>query len=56
MGMTDAAAISRAYHDAWTAGDFAGAAALPAGFGSMVTKVDLLSAMSAGGTRCPPAG
>lgn len=71
MGMPDAAAISRAYHDAWTAGDFAGAAALLAGdlavevpvnhyptaesfaaalqgFGSMVTKVDLLSAMSAG--------
>ena len=66
----DAAAIARAYYDAWTAGDFPAAAALLAGtlvvevpvnhypttrsfaaalasFGSMVTRVDLLAAMSA---------
>jgi len=71
MSAHDAAAIARAYHDAWTARDFAGAAALLAptlvaevpvnhyptaesfaaalaGFGSMVTRVDLLAAMSAG--------
>ena len=67
----DTAVIVRAYHDAWTSGDFATATALLAGtltvevpvndyptaesfaaalrsFGSMVTKVDLLAAMSAG--------
>jgi len=71
MSTHDVAAITRAYHDAWTARDFAGAAALLApalvvevpvndyptaeafaaalaAFGSMVTKVDLLAAMSAG--------
>ena len=71
MSAPDAAAIAHAYHDAWTSGDFAGAAALLAGtlvvevpvnhyptagsfaaalasFGSMVTRVDLLAAMSAG--------
>ena len=71
MSASDAAAIARAYHDAWTARDFAGAAALLAGtlvvevpvnhyptagsfaaalasFGSAVTRVDLLAAMSAG--------
>ena len=71
MSAHDTAEIIRAYHDAWTTKDFAGAAALlgdtlvvevpvnryptagsfAAGltsFGSMVTKVDLLAAMSAG--------
>src|SRR5262249_57475218 len=71
MNAHDTAAITRAYHDAWTARDFAGAAALLAptlavevpvndyptaesfaaaleSFGSMVTRVDLLAAMSAG--------
>lgn len=71
MSPHDTAAIIRAYHDAWTSRDFAGAAALLAGtltvevpvnhyptaesfaaalrsFGSMVTRVDLLAAMSAG--------
>ncbi len=71
MGMHNAAAITRAYHDAWTGGDFASATALLApalvvevpvnhyptaasfaaaleAFGSMVTRADLLSAMSAG--------
>jgi ketosteroid isomerase-like protein len=71
MSADEAAAIARAYHDAWTSGDFAGAAALLAptlvvevpvnhyptagsfaaalaSFGSMVTNVDLLAAMSAG--------
>ena len=71
MNAHDTAAIVRAYHDAWTARDFAGAAALLAptlvvevpvneyptaesfaaaleGFGSMVTRVDVLAAMSAG--------
>ena len=72
MSTQDAAGIIRAYHDAWTAKDFAGAAALLApnlvvevpvnhyptaesfaaaleSFGSMVTRVELLTAMSAGG-------
>jgi hypothetical protein len=71
MSTHDATAIARAYHLAWTAGDFAGAAALLApglvvevpvnhyptaesfaaaleSFGSMVTRVDLLAAMSGG--------
>ena len=71
MNGQDTAAIVRAYHDAWTSKDFAGAAALLApaltvevpindyptaesfaaaleGFGSRVTKVDLLTAMNAG--------
>src|SRR5258708_38448834 len=71
MSTQDAAAIIRAYHDAWTTKDFAEATALVAGtlavevpvndsptaeafaaalksFGSMVTSVDLLAAMSAG--------
>jgi ketosteroid isomerase-like protein len=69
MSPHDAAATARAYHEAWTTRDFAGAAALLAdtlvvevpvnhyptteafaaalaSFGSMVTKVDLLAAMS----------
>ena len=41
----ETAAVIRAYHDAWTAKDFA--AALTA-FGSMVTDVELLAAMSDG--------
>jgi ketosteroid isomerase-like protein len=71
MSTHDAAAITCAYHGAWTTGNFTGAAALLApdlvvevpvndyptagsfaaaleNFGSMVTKVDLLAAMSAG--------
>jgi hypothetical protein len=63
--------IARRYHDAWTAGDFDGAASLLAGdlrvevpineyptaesfaaalrgFGSLVTRVDLLSEMASG--------
>jgi len=71
MSPNDTAAVVRAYHDAWTSRDFAGAAALLAdtlvvevpvndyptarsfaaaleGFGSMVTRVDLLAAMAAG--------
>jgi len=71
MRTNETAAITRAYHDAWTTKDFAGAAGLLAdtlvvevpvnhyptagsfaaaltSFGSVVTKVDLLAAMSAG--------
>lgn len=71
MTAPDTAEIVRAYHDAWTRKDFAGARALLAGalvvevpvndyptadsfaaalegFGSMVSKVELLAAMSDG--------